>query len=160
MIYRLPPACGLTCTRPDHSGGSGLGRQSARAAGSLPQRRQFRRRPAPCRRKCLGCESAFGTTLPARHQPATSDVTSLQIPTLHLLPVLQVALVQQLFTEVWAGPGSMLLNPEFPARPVPEQYAAVCDSVLVVWSFLPIEISVRRCETARLLNLLLIGVLA
>ena len=50
--------------------------------------------------------------------------------------------MEQLLTEVWSGPGSILLNPEFPAAPVPEQYKGITDSILVVWSFLPLLVSV------------------
>lgn len=54
----------------------------------------------------------------------------------------KVALVEQLLTEVWSGPGTVLLNPEFPAAAVPEPYRHVSESVLVTWSFLPLMVSV------------------
>ena len=58
------------------------------------------------------------------------------------LDLSQVALVEQLLTEAWSGPGTVLLNPEFPNASVPEQYKHVADSVLVTWSFLPLLVSV------------------
>ena len=61
------------------------------------------------------------------HQQAlqATHVTQLRCSIL-LCPLnAQVALVEQLLTEVWGGPACILLNPEFPAAPVPEQYKNV-----------------------------------
>ncbi|GAX83646.1 hypothetical protein CEUSTIGMA_g11070.t1 [Chlamydomonas eustigma] len=55
--------------------------------------------------------------------------------------VADVALVEQLLTEVWTGQACVLLNPEFPASSVPEAYQKISDAILVVWSFLPLMVS-------------------
>lgn len=56
----------------------------------------------------------------------------------------QVALVEQLLDEVWAGPAAVVLNPEWGGQgvTVPEQYRPLVDSVEVAYCFLPVAISV------------------
>ncbi|KAG2445463.1 hypothetical protein HXX76_000081 [Chlamydomonas incerta] len=54
-----------------------------------------------------------------------------------------VALVEQLLDEVWAGPAALVINPGWGqqgAAPVPAEYARAVDSISVVYSFLPCAI--------------------
>eukprot|EP00798_Chlamydomonas_sp_ICE-L_P025785 gene25786-11452_t len=66
--------------------------------------------------------------------------SGLQVALIEQL-IVEVALVEQLIDEVWLGGApAAVLNSEFPAAPVPAQYKGLSDSILVVWSFLPISL--------------------
>lgn len=59
---------------------------------------------------------------------------------------MQVALLEQLLDEAWAGSACLVLNPEWAQQGiiVPQEYASTVSSIAVAYSFLPCAIKVRR----------------
>lgn len=56
---------------------------------------------------------------------------------------LQVALVEQLVDDVWSGPCAVLLNAEWSAAAVPQQYQATAASFEMLYCFMPVAVKVR-----------------
>ncbi|KAG2482133.1 hypothetical protein HYH03_018919 [Edaphochlamys debaryana] len=95
---------------------------------------------AAAARTRAAASGAAGTVLGLRaacQAPALGGLLLLVEPGLA-----DVALMEQLLDEVWAGPAAVVLNPEWAqqGKQVPPEYAAVVGSVDVVYAFLPCAI--------------------